>query len=191
MSTTIETIAQVAFAGVGIWLARAWLRKAAGFKEAAPHAEGFAKATQVVAPKEAAPVCVIRPGVTAFRDYVLARWGGADAGICGDKAHQQRASEHNVGRAWDWKVPSPEAANEAIDWLESGDWEMARRLGIGIVIHKGRIWSAWVDGAEPMQRAYTGANPHNTHVHFSFSHDGANGKTSGYAMLTRKGGDNV
>jgi hypothetical protein len=185
---TIETIASGAIAGLALWYGRKWFRQAMGFKtrdegSPLPPAEPFATQADTVARLgDKALIGSPRPGVEAFKAYVLHGFGGADAGIWGDPAHQARASEHNVGRAWDWKVPA-EGADALLSWLSKDGWKMARRLGIGIVIHKGRIWSAWIDGAGPMQRAYTGPNPHNGHVHFSFTMPGAMGRTSGYAML--------
>lgn len=183
MSTLLETVATGAAVGLGLWFFRRTIRRAAGFA-AKPAAEGFALEDDV-RQKTPGGVCEVLPGVTSLRAYVLKRWGGKDAGICGDPSHQARASDHNVGRAWDWSIPGEREADDFIAWLAANQWERARRLGIGTVIHDGRIWSSWVDGAAPMSRSYKGSNPHKHHVHLSFSKAGARGETSGYAMLER------
>lgn len=176
----LETLGYAGGIGLALWFGRKLLRRANGFDAPASPAEPFARADQTL-DDGTSKVCRIMPGVDSFRAYVLRKYGGGDAGICGDQSHQSRKSEHNTGRAWDWKVPA-EGADKLIAWLSADGWKMARRLGIGIVIHKGRIWSAWIDGEGPMQRAYTGQNAHTAHVHFSFTLDGAMGKLSGYTQ---------
>lgn len=185
MNDLLQTIAGGVLMGAGIWWLRKQWRAKSGFaaKLDAPPAEGFAAQSDVAATAAEPKECVIHPGIAALRSYVLKRWGGADAGICGDKSHQERVSDHNVGRAWDWAIPSEEAADEFLAWLAADDWTMARRLGVGTIIHRGTIWSSWVDGKLPMTRKYKGSNPHNKHVHLSLSKAGSRGKTSGYAML--------
>lgn len=120
-----------------------------------------------------------RPGVEAFRAYVLRRWGGQDLGIWASAQHlaQNAISEHNVGQAWDWGFPSSQAAHEAVSWLEANGDEMARRTGVGYLLleRRERRWyepRGWAD--------YHGIDPHTTHVHFSFSRAGAMGETSAY-----------
>ena len=39
-----------------------------------------------------------------FRKFILEHLGGGDSGICRGCAGQPAKSEHNEGRAWDWKV---------------------------------------------------------------------------------------
>lgn len=124
-----------------------------------------------------------KPGVVAFRAFVLERFGGTDLGIARDCA-QGGKSEHKEGRAWDWgirvdKADQKAAAAALLSFLEKDDWANARRLGIGYVIWDRRIWSAWKRTAG--WRPYDGADPHTTHMHLSWSHDGAMAKTSGYA----------
>ncbi len=123
-----------------------------------------------------------KPGPKAFRAFVLDRFGGTDLGISRACA-QGGASEHKEGRAWDWGIradkPDQKAAAEAlITFLGKSDFQNARRLGIGIIIWDRKIWSAWKrsDGWRP----YSGADPHNTHMHLSWSQLGAMAKTSGY-----------
>jgi hypothetical protein len=128
-----------------------------------------------------------RPGVEAFRDWVLRTYGGQK----GDNKHDLGiwracdtggASEHKIGQAWDWGTTTKEPHGDAlIAKLSANDWELGRRLGVAIVIWNRKIWTAW--RRSEGWRAYTGADPHTTHVHFSFSRKGAMGETSGYALL--------
>jgi hypothetical protein len=112
---------------------------------------------------------------------VNARWPNRDKasdGTVGDAAHASRSSDHNpfiiingtgVVRARDIDVDGIDAAWLA-EWLRgcgaAGD---PRLRGGGYVIFNRRItrpdWGGW--------RAYTGSNPHTSHVHVSFSLDRA------------------
>jgi hypothetical protein len=127
-----------------------------------------------------------RKGVRAFRDLVIKTypqtqdWGSlrdcTDDGI----------SEHLDGRAWDWKVNAkdPEefaAATDLINWLLADGPEgepayYARRLGIMYIGYNHRIWGAY--RASEGWRKLSPSDPHTDHVHFSFSWQGAFGRTS-------------
>lgn len=128
-----------------------------------------------------------KPGVEAFRDFVMSHLGGRDLGIgrggCG-------SSEHHEGRAWDWGMNAndPEEVarvHELLDWLFSPDSVSGepnsnfRRVGLRYVIWNRRIWSArnkaWSD--------YDGVNPHTDHVHMSWDWPGALAETSFYRWL--------
>jgi hypothetical protein len=115
-----------------------------------------------------------RPGVEAFRRWVLETRGGRDGGIwreCSIGGH----SEHKEGRAWDWMCTLPQGRELVARLLANGD-ELARRAGVLYLIHDHRIWRAY----EPRGwSAHTG-NPHTDHVHLSFSTAGAMGRTSFY-----------
>lgn len=120
-----------------------------------------------------------RPGVESFRGFVLGLLGGQDLGIWSSLQHQQQNShsEHDVGRAWDWGFKNVDDAQTLINWLHANDDEWARRFGIGYLLFQRRELReyapiGWAD--------YHGQDPHTTHVHFSFSKDGAFGRTSGY-----------
>jgi hypothetical protein len=133
-----------------------------------------------------------RPGVTMFRDYVLATLGGRDVGIPPGGGCRP-GSHHNEGRAWDWGMDaanSDEAArvDELLAWLEKpgpgGEPDAnLRRAGIILLIWNRMSWSthyrAW--------RPYTGAVPHTDHVHVSFGWPGALGTTSLYPWLEAGG----
>jgi peptidoglycan hydrolase-like protein with peptidoglycan-binding domain len=127
----------------------------------------------------------VRPGVAAFRQLMLSTYGGADAGIT-RACTRAGSSEHEEGRAWDWQLSAADPAQRAVgdavlDWLMApgpdGSWAwQARRFGIMYVIWNGRIWGVY--RADEGWRAYRGSDPHTTHVHFSFSWDGALKRTS-------------
>lgn len=129
------------------------------------------------------------PGARAFRDWVLAHVGGRDAGIA-RKCPVGGASEHKEGRAWDWGVSADDPTEKAmadglVGWLLAPDpasgepHAMFRRLGLFYFIWDGQVWSSRTKSFQP----YTGADPHRSHVHFSFGWPGALGQTSGYRWL--------
>lgn len=127
-----------------------------------------------------------RKGIRQFRDLVMKTypwtrdWGSlrdcTDDGI----------SEHLDGRAWDWNADANkpkefEAATDLINWLmakgpdgKQAYW--ARRLGIMYIGYNHRIWGAY--RASEGWRVLGNSNPHTDHVHFSFSWEGAFGRTS-------------
>jgi hypothetical protein len=129
---------------------------------------------------------VAKPGVIAFRDMFLNAFPGTSSDGITRACSIGGQSEHKEGRAWDWAVsaldPSGVAkVNQAFAWLFATDKygnqdAMIRRLGIMYIVWNHHIWSASIptDGWLP----YNGPNPHTDHVHFSFSWDGANQKTS-------------
>ncbi len=123
-----------------------------------------------------------KPGVSAFKDLILktypctGNYGIVRACSSGGQ------SEHKEGRAWDWKLNYPHPAADAVlKWLLATDSNgnkhaMARRVGIMYMIWNRKIWKSYQ--ASKGWQAYTGSSPHTDHVHFSFSWDGANKKTS-------------
>jgi len=100
-------------------------------------AEGYA-------PRQPATTCiqVPQPGVVAFRDFTRQRLGGGDLGIL--IGCDERKSEHQEGRAWDWALNAGDPADRAraeamIDWLlETGPTgephENFRRAGLRYMI---------------------------------------------------------
>jgi peptidoglycan hydrolase-like protein with peptidoglycan-binding domain len=127
-----------------------------------------------------------RKGVRQFRDLVLKTYPQTqDWGSLRD-CTDDGTSEHLDGRAWDWKANAkdPEefaAATDLINWLmaEGPDGEAAywaRRLGIMYIGFNHRIWGAY-RAAEGWRRL-SPSDPHTDHVHFSFSWQGAFGRTS-------------
>jgi hypothetical protein len=126
-----------------------------------------------------------KPGVVAFRDWVLHQLGGTDLGISRSLADGQLpTSKHHEGRAWDWGPPSDAAADVLLDALlktiDGDEHALARRAGIRVIIWQRRIWTAGTRSWQP----YTKANPHTDHIHFGFSWDGALAKTSMYEIST-------
>jgi hypothetical protein len=134
-----------------------------------------------------------RPGVHKFIKFVLAQVGGREGRTMGPCTGK---SGHSSGRAWDWMIDAtnPEEKDTAdafLAWLLKNDQEIYRRAGLYYVIWNKRSWSnfrkSWgpydgfaPDGSCPKPPC---RNPHTDHVHFSFTPQGANGKTSFYKWL--------
>jgi hypothetical protein len=131
-----------------------------------------------------------KPGVAAFRDLILTQVGGDDDGlaVCKKIANDSGSySDHADGRAWDWHMHADDPADAAVvdqvlNWLlrtdERGNQNaVARRIGITYIIWNHQVYRVRDDGAA--WRPYTStADPHDTHVHFSFSVAGAMRATS-------------
>jgi hypothetical protein len=124
-----------------------------------------------------------KPGVVTWRAWVLNHVGGGDLGIS-RACEVGGASDHKLGRAWDWAVRADDPADAErvrmlLDWLLATDrygnaHAMYRALGMTFVIWDGQVFSSRSLGWAP----YAGKSPHRDHVHFSFGEDGALGKTS-------------
>lgn len=121
---------------------------------------------------------VERPGVTAFANligqhYELTHYTTA-RNACATK------SLHHEGRALDWTLDAYDPmqrriGDDLVVWLTENDGEMAARFGISQIIWNHRVWNAWT----PDQWfEYVGVSPHSDHIHFSFSWDGAQMRTS-------------
>jgi len=131
-----------------------------------------------------------KPGVRSFRGMILSQVGGGDDGmaVCKRIANASREySDHADGRAWDWHVDAARAADRAmvdrvLNWLLRTDDRghrnaMARRIGITYIIWNHRYYRVGSDEARWVPYSGT-ADPHDTHVHFSFSVAGAARRTS-------------
>ncbi|HEX4700386.1 MAG TPA: hypothetical protein VH857_13645 [Actinomycetes bacterium] len=127
-----------------------------------------------------------KPGVANFAARLLAAYPGTRSlGIVRACSVGGR-SEHKEGRAFDWGVSASSPSGRAkvarlVHWLFKKDrfgnqYAMARRLGIQYLIWNHHIWGAYAASAG--WRKYTGADPHTTHVHISFTWAGARAKTS-------------
>ncbi|MGA5406798.1 hypothetical protein ACPCSC_05975 [Streptomyces lavendulocolor] len=152
----------------------------------APTTPDFGPDIDPYAPYEPQRDCdpVAKPGVTGFRDLVLAACAGTTSlGIsraCGSGGQ----SEHKEGRAWDWGVDAgrqAHIADDVIGWLLATDRHgnphaLARRFGIMYMIWNRRIWMA--NRPDAGWQPYRGPNPHTDHVHFSFSWAGARRATT-------------
>ncbi|MCW2615030.1 MAG: hypothetical protein JWN08_2024 [Frankiales bacterium] len=143
---------------------------------------------EALSPYQGQATCdpVVRAGVAAFRDLVLAAYPATgDSGIL-RACSVGGTSEHKEGRAWDWRVSTSNAVQVAqvddlLAWLMAPDEQgnaaaMARRLGVMYVIWNCRVWKSYqaAKGWQP----YVGSSPHTDHVHVSFSWAGAYGRTS-------------
>lgn len=122
----------------------------------------------------------VRPGVNAFRRFVLERFGGYDAGIV--RECSGALSGHTAGLAWDWGVDNrnaPANVSGMLDFFLRSNAEEFRRAGLTYLIFNRQIWNS----RDRRWSAYTGSDPHTSHIHVSFSPAGANGQTSFYRGL--------
>jgi hypothetical protein len=131
-----------------------------------------------------------RPGVAAFRAMILSQVGGSDGGlsVCKEIANGSGTlSDHADGRAWDWLMnvsrPTDRAmVDQVLDWLLRTDERghrnaIARRIGITYIIWNHLYYRVGSDDARWVPYTST-SDPHDTHVHFSFSVAGAAQQTS-------------
>lgn len=131
-----------------------------------------------------------RAGVREFQTLILTQVGGGDDGLalCKKIANGSGSfSDHADGRAWDWHVKASNKSDQAkvsrvLNWLlrtdELGNRNaMARRLGITYIIWNHQIYRVSSDTSQWSPYTSTG-DPHDTHVHFSFSVSGAFRQTS-------------
>ena len=170
-----------------------------------------ATAIDAYAYKDLARGCdpTLKPGVVAFRQLLLQQH---PLTVAHNPTYDMlRAcnlggpSEHKEGRAWDWTVNFYDVAQRyeaynAFHFLldtdaEGNKYAMARRLGVMYIIfdHKIILLYSQAD-ADVGWRNYPGADPHTSHVHFSFSRAGAAKQTSfwnGYAPFAQRAGDFV
>jgi hypothetical protein len=136
-----------------------------------------------------------RPGVLAFKDFVLEQLGGGSYGTARPCVPGQLSGHHSA-RAWDWAMDASDPddvarVNELLEWLTANGAELFRRAGLSYMIWNKRSWSA----LRPEWRPYDGfdeegkcakvrcRDPHTNHVHFSFNWPGAEGETSFYQWL--------
>ncbi len=120
-----------------------------------------------------------KPGVSAFAALMRANYKTGATGI--SRSCQADSSEHYEGRALDWMLslndPQQKAvADSVVTWLSANNGAMARRFGISYIIWNTKMWREYAP--ERGWAAYGGASPHTDHIHFSFSWDGAMGRTS-------------
>lgn len=139
-----------------------------------------------------------KPGVLAFREWVLGKWGqkpGSPQNIIRDCSIGS-PSEHKEGRAWDIMTNSIEHGQSIVDALMAPDpvsgepHALARRAGIMYLIWDHKMWRAYPWQGKPAGdwEEYTkgeAASPHTDHIHFSFSKAGAAGETSLYPALAK------
>ncbi len=161
-----------------------------------PPSKSLPSALDVASPYQAQRICDphAKPGVIAFATLMTGHYKvGSTGGIT--RNCNSGITEHSEGRAWDWMLsaanPQDKAVADAVTaWLSAPDAQgrpgaMARRFGIMYIIWNKKMWRAYdpARGWAP----YTGSVPHTDHIHFSFSWDGAYGRTSwwtGKALTT-------
>jgi len=114
----------------------------------------------------------LAPSLDALRDEINRRWPGRSKksdGWIGDASHQASKSDHNP----DWDnggvVRAIDVTSQDID-ADVIINALVKDSRVNYVIHRGRIYSR-VRGFTP--KRYTGANPHNHHVHVSIRHTAA------------------
>jgi peptidoglycan hydrolase-like protein with peptidoglycan-binding domain len=120
-----------------------------------------------------------KPGVTAFAALMRARY--KTGAVHSYRPCRGDVSEHYDGRALDWmlSVKNPQqraVASSVVAWLSARGGVMARRFGISYIVWNKKMWREYAP--ERGWTAYTGSDPHTSHVHFSFSWDGAMKRTS-------------
>jgi hypothetical protein len=141
---------------------------------------------------------VEKRGPKYLRKLLLATYGPVSSNIV--RPCTAADSGHEEGRALDWmvnvRVPEQKAMGDAlVAWLQAPDGygnpeAMARRLGISYVIWNNQTWRAydpargWTEYngclAKKKQKKLWDNTCHRTHVHVSFTWDGANKRTSYY-----------
>jgi hypothetical protein len=141
---------------------------------------------------------VEKRGPKYLRKLLLATYGPVSSNIV--RPCTAADSGHEEGRALDWmvnvRVPEQKAMGDAlVAWLQAPDGygnpeAMARRLGISYVIWNNQTWRAydpargWTEYngclAKKKQKKAWDNTCHRTHVHVSFTWDGANKRTSYY-----------
>lgn len=162
-----------------------------------PPTKSLPSALDVAPPYQAQRLCdpTAKPGVLSFANLMVGHYktGVAAAGI--SRNCNSGVTEHSEGRAWDWMLSVNNKDQKAIAdsvtaWLSAPDAQgrpgaMARRFGIMYIIWNKKMWRAY-DPARGWA-AYYGSSPHTDHIHFSFTWDGAYGRTSwwtGKALTT-------
>ena len=155
---------------------------------AAPAERSFGRSIDRLPGYEGQAVCdpVDKPGVVAFREMARATYPSVPATGISRGCDIGGRSEHKEGRAWDWPLRASDPAqaaraDEFLSWLLATDehgnsYARARRFGIMYIIWNWQVWSSY--RADQGWQPYTGASPHSDHIHFSFSWDGALGRTS-------------
>lgn len=172
-------------------IALGWLGPGVTPASATPPTPSFGPGIDSYADYVAQSSCdpVAKAGVLDFRALVLGSYPlTGDDGIV-RACDIGGTSEHKEGRAWDWQVSASTQSATAADllgWLLATDRygnrnALMRRLGIMYIIWNSQIFGAYA--ADSGWRPYpcggsTGRDCHTTHVHFSFSWDGALRQTS-------------
>jgi hypothetical protein len=128
-----------------------------------------------------------KPGVLAFRSFAMRYFGAGDLGIT-KSCSSPEISEHKEGRAWDaaynYYNPTQRAkAERLLNWLLAPDAygnkaANARRLGVMYMIWHNHIWGAYY--LDEGWRDYHGPDAHTSHIHISFTWEGAYKQSTWY-----------
>lgn len=185
---TPQTARRLAFALAPVLGATALAVQPAAAVTAPPQpTHALPSALDVAVPYQGMTFCdpVARPGVLNFARLMTSHYGvGSTGGIT--RACGNGVTEHSDGRAWDWMLSSTNPdqkaiADSVVAWLVAPDAQgrpgaMARRFGIMYIIWNRKQWRAYDMGRGWAD--YHGSSPHTDHIHFSFTWNGAMGKTS-------------
>ena len=122
---------------------------------------------------------VSRTGVTDFAALLTTHYNKSRHSLSRPCKAGDR-SNHYEGRALDWSMNAFDPRDKLIGdsvaaWLSADNGAVARRFGVMTIIWNRAIWyshrpSTW--------QSYSGPSPHTDHLHFSFTWDGAFGRTS-------------
>ncbi len=140
-----------------------------------------------------------KSGVTAWMNLLTTTYGQRSDGIS-RPCYIGSTSEHEEGRGLDWGIDARNSTTYAqgmavVNWLLAKDSAgnsaaMARRLGIMYVIFNSEILGFW--DSTPTWEPYSCSGVtacHIDHMHFSFSWDGALGRTSYWSKHAVAGTD--
>ena len=192
-SVNWKTIAAAAAAFVGTLLLARKMSDSGGWGPFTPSEPD--EPVDPYAPKDTATGCdpVAKPGVLKFRQWALDKWGQREKPPSPQniiRACDDKADEHQEGRAWDLMTRDKAHGNEVWNAMLAPDatgepHALARRAGVMYIIWNKQMWRAYPHAGKPSGSIspYTGASTHEDHLHFSFSHDGAAAKTSLYRMI--------
>jgi len=105
----------------------------------------------------------VNPYAQQTKNEILSTMQGVtDQGIWGNRAHQQRKSDHNTGDAWDAGIDAPEIGETLVNKLQ----KEAKDKNIKYIIYNGKIWNPSVSD---QWRPYNGSDSHTSHVHVSYN----------------------
>jgi hypothetical protein len=103
----------------------------------------------------------VNPFVKNTEKDLIQNYNLFSKGIWGDKAHQQRVSDHNTGDAEDFGFKNQKDAQSAIARLQSE----SKQRGVKYIIFNKQIWNPEISNE---WRPYNGPNPHSDHIHVSY-----------------------
>ena len=165
------------------------LPAAATVKIPPPPSKALPAALDIAEPYVGQSTCdpTAKPYVVKFGDLLKSHYASVTTTSYGiGRNCNSGVTEHSEGRALDWMLsvndPTQKAVADSVtQWLSAPDAQgrpgaMARRFGIMYIIWNRKMWRAYDPGRG--WAPYTGSAPHTDHIHFSFSWDGAYGRTS-------------